>query len=220
MGRALPQTRKQLASRIREALNESAMPDALVRFSVQWAGERSGAFVCLVRPFCRYPRSLYEQGVPVQFVAIRRPSPKSQDPRVKSTQFTAGVLAFLDAENVLLRERLFLGPEGYVAEGTTSNFFIVKDGTVLTPSVRSGILRGVTRGVVIELAKARQTKVAETFLTRHDFYSADECFLTNTSSEVMPVVLLDGRRIGSGKPGPVTQALARDFKHFVKREIS
>ena len=109
-------------------------------------------------------------------------------------------------------EFLFFGPEGTLAEGTVSNVFIVKRKCLLTPSVASGILKGVTRDLVLSLAKERGWPVAETPLTRHDLYTADECFLTNTSSEVLPVVAVDGRSIGDGRPGPLTRALRRDFK--------
>ena len=118
----------------------------------------------------------------------------------------------LDKGDLEAHELLFFGPSGTVAEGTVSNVFIIKRKCLLTPSVSSGILRGVTRGIVMDLARKRGWRVLETHLTRHDLFTADECFLTNTSSEVLPVVELDDRRIGDGKPGPLTRILGDDFK--------
>ena len=142
----------------------------------------------------------------------RRPSPRAQDPQIKCSQYVGGVLAMLDGSSREPHELLFFGPGGTVAEGTVSNIFIVKEKSLLTPSVGSGILRGVTRAFVLELARKRGLRVVETTLTRHDLYTADECFLTNTSSEVLPVVRVDARCIGDGSPGPITRALGEDFR--------
>ena len=128
-----------------------------------------------------------------------------------------GILALIDRMNNGFHELVFLNQNGLVAEGTTSNIFIVKEKRILTPSIGSGILRGVTRDVVIGLAVQRGLEIRETQLTRHEFYSAEECFLTNTSSEILPVVCFDGRTIGNGAPGPVTELLRRDFKKALKR---
>ena len=182
----------------------------------------------LIREFESYPLRFYEKGVSLKTAVSRRWTPKAQDPQIKASQFMNGVLAILDeAGNDVEtpacrtgRQRaaslpLFLGPLGTVAEGTVSNIFIVKEKRLLTPSVASGILRGVTRDVVLDLAVKRRLEVAETFLTRHEIYSADECFITNTSSEILPVTRVDNRQIGNGRPGPVTRTLAKDFKKLI-----
>ena len=148
----------------------------------------------------------------------------------------SGVLAALDGRRPAPHEFIFMNEAGVVAEGSVSNLFIVnhaldtrlrisqvkggvKAKRLLTPAARSGILRGVTRGTVIDLAKKRGLSVAETLLTRHDIYSAEECFMANTSSEVLPVVSVDGRDIAAGKPGVITQTLAQDFKKYVHRTL-
>lgn len=128
-----------------------------------------------------------------------------------------GVLAVIDRMNNGFHELVFLNQNGMVAEGTTSNIFMVKEKRILTPSTGSGILKGVTRDVVIGLAVQRGLELWETHLTRHEFYNAEECFLTNTSSEILPAVSFDGRAIGNGVPGPVTELLRRDFKRALKR---
>lgn len=130
-----------------------------------------------------------------------------------------GVLAELGKGDDPPHEFIFLNEAGYVAEGSVSNLFIVKAKRILTPAVSSGILRGVTRGAVIALAQKSRIPVTETFLTRHDIYGADECFIANTSSEVLPAVQVDGRRIGEGKPGEITKILAQGFKKLVQEEI-
>ena len=206
---AVPAGLKEL---VQEALKESGHSDALLRISIHWAGE-DGRIVLFVTPFRAHPRAWYEKGVGLRTAVLRRPSPKAQDTQIKVSQYTGAVLALLDGQAVSgAHEWVFLGPGGTVAEGAVSNLFIVKGKRLLTPSVASGILKGVTRGLVLDLAEKRGWPVVETELSRHEFYSADECFLTNTSSEVLPVVKLDERTIGGGKPGPWTRLLEQDFK--------
>jgi branched-chain amino acid aminotransferase len=207
-----PFMERELKSWLDGALKESGHADASLRAAVHWDGEGGGRLVLFVRPFLPHPRAWYEKGVALRTAVSRRWTLKAQDPQVKASQYVSGVLAFLDKGALEAHELLFFGSGGTVAEGTVSNIFIVKGKRLLTPSVASGILRGVTRGIVIGLARKRGWTVAETELTRHEFYSADECFLTNTSSEVLPVVKLDGRVIGDGRPGPRTKALGDDFK--------
>ncbi len=213
-----PFTESELKSWLDASLKESGHPDASLRVAVHWAPStgsgraEEGRLVLFIRPFSSHPREWYEKGVALRTAVSRRWTLKAQDPQVKSSQYVSGVLAFLDKGGLDAHELLFFGSGGTVAEGTVSNIFIVKGKRLLTPSAASGILKGVTRGVVIGLARKRGWTVAETELTRHEFYSADECFLTNTSSEVLPVVKLDGRVIGDGKPGPRTKTLGEDFK--------
>lgn len=218
LNRPLPLPQRGLTRWLEQGARESGFPDASLRVSVHWDGADGGRLLLFARPFTAHPREWYEKGIVMTSAVSRRPSLKAQDAQIKSSQYVSGVLAMLDRTGTDRREAagahelLFLGPGGTVAEGTVSNLFIVKGKSLLTPSVGSGILKGVTRSVVVELAAKRGWPVTETELTRHEFYSADECFLTNTSSEILPVVKLDGRLIGDGKPGPRTRALAGDFK--------
>ncbi len=207
-----PLTERVLRGWLKAVLVESGCTDASLRVAAHWDGKGEGRLVLYIRPFLSHPAEWYQKGVTLRTAVSRRWTLKAQDPQVKASQYVSGVLAFLDKGVLEAHELLFFGSGGTVAEGTVSNIFIVKGKRLLTPSVASGILKGVTRGVVIELARKRGWAVAETELTRHEFYTADECFLTNTSSEVLPVVKLDGRVIGDGTPGPRTKTLSEDFK--------
>ena len=207
-----PFSGRELKAWLTAALVECGYADASLRVAVHWEGKERGRLVLYIRPFLSHPGEWYEKGVALRTAVSRRWTLKAQDPQVKASQYVSGVLAFLDKGTLEAHELLFFGAGGAVAEGTVSNVFIVKGKRLLTPSVASGILKGVTRGVVIGLARKRGWTVAETELTRHEFYTADEFFLTNTSSEVLPVVSLDGRVIGDGTPGPRTKTLGKDFK--------
>ena len=212
LGRALPMEKKTLIRWLEASVRSSGTPEATLRLSVHWRARGDGELLLFVREFRAHPREWYEKGVALRTAVGRRPTLKAQDPQIKVSQYVCGVLASLDRGELPAHELLFLGPLGTLAEGMVSNVFIVKEKTLLTPSVGSGILKGVTRGVVMDLARKRSWKVVERPLTRHEVYTADECFITNTSSEVLPVVRIDARVIGSGRPGPVTQALAEDFR--------
>ena len=213
LGQALPVPAGELKDWLDKSVLESGLRNASLRLSVHWA-ETEGRLLLFLRSFESHPRDWYEKGVALSSTVCRRPSPRVQDTQIKSSQYVSGVLAMLDYAVTPARphELLFFGPSGTIAEGTVSNVFIIKRKSLLTPSVSSGILKGVTRGIVIGLARKRGWQVLEAHLTRHDLYTADECFLTNTSSEVLPVVRLDDRRVGDGKPGPLTRVLGEDFK--------
>ena len=211
LGHALPLGQSGLKRWLEQSVRQSGFPDATLRVSVHWAPGGGGELLLFVREFGSHPKAWYEKGVALRTAVGRRPTLKAQDPQIKASQYVCGVLASLDRGELPAHELLFLGPLGTVAEGAVSNIFIVKEKCVLTPSVGSGILKGVTRGFVIELALKRGLRVTETPLSRHQIYTADECFITNTSSEVLPVVRVDGRTIGAGHPGPLTQKLAEDF---------
>ena len=206
---------------IARLIQESGFRDSVLRFSVHWEPSASlgvsGAIVLMFREFKAYPEEIYRKGVTLRTGVPRRWNLKAQDSRIKVSQYTNGVLAVLDHLGTKARELIFLNQDGYVAEGSVSNLFIVNGKRILTPCVGSGILKGVTHDVVIGLARRRGWQVTETFLTRHEIYTAEECFMTNTSSEVLPVVEVDGRSIGNGKPGPVAKILRSDFKKAVGR---
>ncbi len=203
-----------------DSVVQSGYPDALLRAAVHTLDDGSGEIVLSVRPFSAHPREWYENGVRVETTVMRRWTLNAQDPQIKASQFVPGVLAYLDKGERQAHELVFLGPGGTVAEGSVSNLFAVKAKRILTPSVSSGILRGVTRGFVIETARAGGLDVVERPLTRHEFYSADECFMTNTSSEILPVSSMDGRTIGDGRPGPVTRKLAADFSKAIREALN
>ncbi len=213
LGAALPLPSAEMEAWVYSVLEESGWPDAIVRVSVHWLEPGEGELVAMAREFKSHPAEWYERGVEMKTSVMRRSELKADDSKIKCSQYAAGVLAMLEECGPKAHELLFLGPTGTVAEGTVSNLFAVKEKRILTPSAASGILSGVTRGYVIDLCRKRGFEVLETGLTRHEIYNADECFITNTSSEVLPVVKLDGRRIGTGAPGPVTKILKADFKN-------
>jgi branched-chain amino acid aminotransferase len=144
-------------------------------------------------------------------VATQRNVPEALNPQIKSLNYLNNILAKIEAINAGYEEALMLSPLGYVAECTGENVFVVKGKQLLTPPPYIGALRGITRQVVMELAEKRGFAVREELLTRHDLFNADELFLTGTAAEIVPVVKLDGRAIGTGKPGTVTQSLREAF---------
>jgi len=158
-----------------------------------------------------YPHELYEQGLKAITVPTRRNSPAALPPMVKSLNYLNNILAKIEAQKLGFQECLLLNNEGYVAECSGDNVFIVFEGKLITPPVSSGSLGGMTREMVIELAKKLNIEFSEKPLTRFDIWTADECFLTGTAAKLIPLVELDARRIGDGKPGEITKRLIEAF---------
>ncbi len=138
------------------------------------------------------------------------------NPAIKSLNYLNNILAKIEANNAGCEEAIMLNAEGFVAECTGDNIFIVKEGQLWTPPLWAGALYGITRQVVMELAVEAGLKVSETNLTRHELFNADECFVTGSAAELMPVVKIDGRVIGTGKPGPVTARLVEQYHALTK----
>src|SRR5262249_6874739 len=143
--------------------------------------------------------------------------PNAVNPRIKSLNYLNNILAKIEGIQAGCQEALMLNHKGEVAECTGDNIFLVKHGVLKTPPLEAGILEGITRNAVIELAQAAALPVQETPLTRHDVYTADECFLTGSAAEIIPVVKCDLRVIGNGKPGPITQQLRERFHQLVRQ---
>jgi branched-chain amino acid aminotransferase len=167
--------------------------------------------IIIVEDISLYPRELYEHGLDIITAGTMRSHPAALDPRVKSLNYLNNIMAKIEAIQAGCLEALMLNHKGEVAECTGDNIFIIKRGTLKTPPLDAGVLGGITRGAVIEIARTLQIPVQETALTRHDIYTADECFLSGTAAEVIPVVKCDGRPIGTGKPGPLTKQLRERF---------
>ena len=164
-----------------------------------------------------YPREYYEQGLHIVTVSTIRNHPAALSPRIKSLNYLNNILAKIEGLQAGCVEALMLNQKGEVAECTGDNIFLVRKGELLTPSVEAGILEGITRAVVIELARELKIPVRETPLTKHDVYIADECFLTGSAAELVPVTKVDSRKIGDGVPGPITLRLLDRF-HEVTRQ--
>ena len=158
-----------------------------------------------------YPQELYARGLDIVTVPTTRNLPNAVNPAIKSLNYLNNILAKIEANNAGVEEAVMLNAEGYVAECTGDNIFIVKGGRLLTPPLSAGALYGITRGVVMDLAREAGLSVSEPNLTRYDLFIADECFLTGTGAELIPVVKIDGRVIGTGKPGPVTRSLVQKY---------
>jgi len=163
-----------------------------------------------------YPRELYEKGLEIVTVSVQRNHPAALSPRIKSLNYLNNILAKIEGLQAGCIEALMLNHKGEVAECTGDNIFLVRAGVLYTPPLEAGILAGITRDAVIELARAASIPVRETPLTKHDVYIADEAFLTGTAAEVIPVVKVDSRTIGSGVPGPITRDLERRFKKLTQ----
>jgi branched-chain amino acid aminotransferase len=163
-----------------------------------------------------YPPALYARGMDIVTVPTVRNLHSALNPAIKSLNYLNNILAKIEANNAGVEEAVMLNSEGFVAECTADNLFIVKNGELFTPPLSAGALYGITRQTVIELAQADDLKVSEPYLTRYDLFNADECFLTGTGAEIVPVVKIDGRIIGSGKPGALTRKLVEDYRALTK----
>jgi branched-chain amino acid aminotransferase len=164
-----------------------------------------------------YPPEMYEKGMSIITASVTRSHPNSLPPRVKSLNYLNNILAKIEANDAGVPEALMLNHQGNVSECTGDNIFIVRDGEVQTPTTADGILEGITRAAILSLCRELRVPCAEKTLQRFDVYGADECFLTGTAAEVVPVTCIDGRSIGSGRPGPVTLKLQDAFHKLVRQ---
>lgn len=163
-----------------------------------------------------YPPELYETGLKVISANTARNHPLSISPQIKSLNYLNNILAKLEALDRDMLEAIMYNHQGYVAEATGDNVFIVRDGRVITPPVSAGSLEGITRSVIIKLARESGYETIEQNLTRYDLYAADEIFLTGTAAEVIGVVEIDARKIGAGQPGPITKELLHKFEQYAR----
>jgi branched-chain amino acid aminotransferase len=169
--------------------------------------------IIIVSDIQLYPEEYYQKGIGIITASTRRVPPECLDPRIKSLNYLNNILAKLEARQAGCFEAVMLNTGGFVAECTADNIFIVKDGTLLTPAAHQGALKGITRDVVIEAAMSLGIAVIEGTLAPYDLYNADECFLTGTGAELIPVVKIDGRVIGNGRPGAVTAVITAFFRN-------
>ncbi len=222
----MPMSMEDLASAINQTVKANQLADGYVRLIVT-----RGAGTLGLDPHCTsdpqviiiadlislYPEEFYEKGLEIITVSTIRNHPAALSPRIKSLNYLNNILAKIEGLQAGCVEALMLNHRGEVAECTGDNIFLVTRGQLLTPPIDAGILEGITRAVVIELAVAAGIKVRETALTKHDVYIADECFLTGSAAEVVPVVKVDSRPIGDGRPGPITQQLLTRFHELTRQ---
>ncbi len=179
---------------------------------------RESQVVIIADKIVLYPGELYEKGLTVITVATRRNIAAALDPKIKSLNYLNNILVKIEANQAGVMEALMLTGDGYVSEGSGDNIFIYRKGVLMTPPPYLGILEGITRAAVIDLARGEGITVQEAPFTRHDLYVSDECFLTGTAAEVIPVIEVDARAIGSGRPGPVTRRLMELFRNLTATE--
>jgi branched-chain amino acid aminotransferase len=163
-----------------------------------------------------YPKELYDRGMEIVTVPTTRNLHNAVNPAIKSLNYLNNILAKIEANNAGCEEAVMLNAEGFVAECTGDNIFIVKDNQLMTPPLSAGALYGITRKAVLDMAAESGLKTSEPTLTRYDLFNADECFLTGTGAELVPVTKIDGRLIGNGKPGPVTKQLVAQYRALTK----
>lgn len=174
--------------------------------------------VCIADKIALYPEEVYQVGMKVISVATRRNPVDTLSPQIKTLNYMTGIMAKISAVTLGYPEVIMLNKEGYVTEGTGDNIFLVKNGRILTPPTYLGILPGITRDVAMEIGREFGYPVEEAVFTLHDVYTADECFLTGTGAEMIPVVEADSRAIGTGKPGPITTRLIQRFRERTQNE--
>jgi branched-chain amino acid aminotransferase len=174
--------------------------------------------VIIVGSITLYPEEFYETGISLVTSSVPRIPCQCLDPRVKSLNYLNNIMAKIEARRAGVPEALMLNQDGHVAECTADNVFMVKDGELKTPDLLQGALGGITRAAVLEIASDAGIPTDETVLAKHDLYTADECFLTGTAAEVMPVIDIDGRTIGKGKPGKMTHDLLQRFRELRVRD--
>ncbi len=222
----IPLSKEQLIKAVAQALKINDLNDGYVRLVVT-RGEgdlgldprkcRGRANIIIIADKIKlYPQALYKNGMEIITVATTRNSHEALNPQMKCLNYLNNIMAKIEAVQVGYEEALMLNDQGYVAECTGDNIFIVSKGELYTPPEIMGVLRGVTRDTVLEVAKKAKIPTHEHVFTRHELYIADECFLTGTAAEIIPVVKVDSRVIGSGKPGKITLSLMKRFKGLTR----
>lgn len=218
-------SKADLTEAVLETIRQNGLTDGYIRLVITRGEGTLGlspehcpkpTTIIIVAEIKLYPKEMYENGLMVITCATRRIPHGSLSPMVKSLNYLNNVMAKIEATAAGAGEGLMLNEQGYVAECTGDNIFIIKNGKILTPPISSGALAGVTRAVVFEMAEEAGIPIAEPDLTRYDIFTADECFLTGTAAEVIPVIKLDQRPIGDGKPGVVTRQFMERFHQLTE----
>ncbi len=220
----LPMPLNKIGDALNESLKVNRLRNAYIRLHISRGPGEIGldpalcplpTMVITAKPFHDYPPRFYNRGVPVALVKTRRNHPLALNPSIKGTNFLNNILAKIEAKKARAYEGIMLNWEGYVAEGTISNIGIVKKGVLFTPSLATGILEGVTRDLVLRLARRKKIPIRETRILPKSLLAADECFITNTTMEIMPVTTVGTKTIGNGRPGPLTSLLQQEYRKEV-----
>ncbi len=223
----VPLSRGQLKEKILESLRKNELKDAYIRLVVSRGKGDLGLdprkcpqaeLIIITDKISIYPQELYEKGLEVIIASTRRNIPSALNCRIKSLNYLNNILAKIEANREGMPEAIMLNKDGYIAECTGDNIFVVKEGKIITPPVWIGILSGITRDVVIEIAQKEGISIEENVFAPFALYNSDECFLTGTAAEVIPVTRVDGRVIGEGIAGPLTKRLMEKFRQLTQIE--
>jgi branched-chain amino acid aminotransferase len=221
----IPMSREEMTEALLETIRRNGLRDGYIRQIVTRGVGNLGlnpvqckrpTVIIIAATIALYPEEVYRNGLQIITCATRRAGPAVLNPAVKSLNYLNNVMARIEANLAGADEALMLNDAGNVAECTADNVFVIKKGQIFTPPISAGALRGITRGVVFEVAAELGIKISEADITRHDVFVADECFLTGTAAEVIPVIKADGRTIGNGKPGALTAKIIARFREMVR----
>jgi branched-chain amino acid aminotransferase len=221
----IPMSIAEMEAALLETIRQNELRDGYIRLLVtRGVGNlglspdrcKKASVIIIASTIALYPEEKYQTGMVMVTCATRRISPAALPPAVKSLNYLNNILAKIEANHAGADEGLMLNDEGFVAECTGDNIFIVKRGEVFTPPIYSGGLRGITRQVVFDICAEFGIRVTETELTRYDVFTADECLLTGTAAEVIAAIMLDTRPIGNGKPGALTQRIVARFREITR----
>jgi branched-chain amino acid aminotransferase len=224
----IPLSKEELMKAVIDTLKINNLDNAYIRLIVTRGEgdlgldprkcEGKSTVIIIADKIVLYPQELYKKGISIITVPTIRNLPEALNPQIKSLNYLNNILAKIEAINAGYEEAIMLDSLGYIAECTGENIFIVKNNQLYTPPQCMGTLRGITRDTVLEIARKNNILVHEHVLTRHELYISDECFLTGTAAEIVPVVKVDGRVIGEGKPGKLTLKLMKEFKKLTQTE--
>lgn len=227
IGLSIPISLPELTQAIIRTLEANKLKDAYIRLIVtRGVGDLgldpakcpSPTIIIIADKIALYPEECYKNGLELITASTRRSIPEAVNPQIKSLNYLNNILAKIEATNSGVMEAIMLNQNGYLVECSGVNIFVIKKEQVLTPPCFLGALKGITRDTIIELARKEKLEVREEIMTRHDLFNSDESFLTGTAAEIIPVVKVDGRAIGNGKPGKITARLLNGFRQLTKTE--
>jgi branched-chain amino acid aminotransferase len=224
---AIPLTPAEMKEACIAAVKKNELRDAYIRLVVtRGVGDlgldprtcRRPTVIIIIDKIKLYPEALYTNGLEIATVTTTRNMADSLNPKIKSLNYLNNIMGKIEVNNMGLPEGLMLNASGYVAEATADNVFVVKNGVVRTPPTHDGALEGITRNTIVDICRSQGMVCEKKTLTRHDIYNADECFLSGTAAELIPVIKVDGRVVGSGHPGKVFERLRAEFRKVTRVE--